>query len=142
VTSIPAVESALVDLFTATLTSTQVYYGNPTGGPGPRICVVGDGDLAGRLDVTSLGLGSTLETYEVPIKLEVSLNGSTLKAATLLVMADFAAAAAAVRDNPTLGINAPPSLDARVEGDFTLQRLADSSGQVAALGFVVHVVSA
>lgn len=135
-TSIPAVEAALVAIFAATLTSSQVFYGTPhlTGG---RICIVGSSDLLGRVDVSSLGLATFTESYDVPVQLVVSAQGSTLAAVTALVMADFAAAQAAVRDNPTLGVLVGGI--AQTTGEFTMVRKADTDGQEADVLFSVSV---
>jgi hypothetical protein len=101
------------------------------------VCIVGSSDLLGRVDVSSLGLATFTESYDVPVQLVVSAQGSTLADVTALVMADFATAQAAVRDNPTLG--ALVGGIAQTTGEFTLVRKADTDGQEADVLFSVSV---
>jgi hypothetical protein len=70
------------------------------------------------------------------LTISVSLPGPDLATPEDLALDDFAAAVAAIRADPSLGL---PNLNATCTGDGELVETADANGRAAAIRFPVEI---
>ena len=136
--SIPTVKAALVSVLAAALPASQVIYGPVTAVTTTTARVLTVGRAQGRRDLDSLSLSTAAEQYTVDLQVSVDIpGGSTQQTADEQALADYAAAEAAVRGNPTLGLSG--TIQVLPTGAFELLEQADPEGRHAAVRFSVAV---
>jgi hypothetical protein len=137
VSSIGAVKTALVSILGAALPASQVVPGPvDVTTLGPRVLAVGGETTPIRFEPSNLTGTSGTELYTLTLTISVSLPGAALDPAEDLALADFAAAVAAIRANPGLGI---ANLNAICTGEGELVESADVNTRAAAVRFPVEI---
>jgi hypothetical protein len=135
--SIGTVKTNLVTILSAALPSSQVVSGPiDVTTLKPRALEVGSATTPLQFDPSSLDGRSGTELYTLTLTVSVSLSGTDLSGPEDLAMADFAAAVAAIRADPSLGI---ANLNATCSGAGELVESATASGRAAAVRFPVEI---
>jgi hypothetical protein len=136
-TTIPAVKAALVTILTAALPNTQVVYGPGTSVTllKQRFLIVGE-SVTGQLTPTAMNNSTGTEQYTVDMLAVVSIPGTNAALADTQVLADFAAAIAAIQADSHLG---GLNLNASVDGTFEMVPIDNEAGRACSIRFPVSV---
>jgi hypothetical protein len=137
VSSVGAVKTALVTILGAALPSSQVVSGPiDVTTLKPRTLEVGSTSTPLQFDPSSLDGRSGTELYTLTLTVSVSLPGTDLTDSESLAVADFRAAVAAIRADPSLSL---ANLNATCTGAGELVESATASGRAAAVRFPVEI---
>jgi hypothetical protein len=141
VSTVPAVQAALVALFRATFpTDTTVTYGPKGTATYTENNVITVEGAAGTVEVASLNMRER-EDYVIPVAVSVTIPSGSMQAAVEAADAMWATAKAALRNPPGGSLNVTGVASIQPIGGFELTETPSSDAPNAAIRFGVHVLA-
>lgn len=133
--SIPAVEAALVEVLTAALPEVQVIDASRDSVSVTKSAILTFGDVQGVREFTDMANAGGTEQYTIPWTIAKAVPGSAIPKAQVLDWFEAACVAINAHDFSA----AAPNGRVKATGEFRFQTLADKDGREAAVKSSVEV---